>query len=445
MFNRYKRKWWYKLLLVFLVGLGTLLLAGLLMLTPIGSGVIKKVIESKIDKYIPDAQITYLDYGVNTFSIVVKKGHNVLKIYGEMFPLSAMFEGTVEDLSEFSPNYRGKMNLSGKIYTDRENFVIDGMSFFANGYLNFVAKLDDCVSLHAKGSDFDIQQLLYMLKFNYPYIKGKTDIKIDKNSHEKFITIFKSSGEYSNKVKTDFKAITTVSMFHKDRFDFQSVIESGVGTIDLDGRYDNGSFNYKFHTYDLQLAKMKPVLLYPFNGKISLSGSYDSTNGVMKFKSKSFSGFYDEKIELTFNMDSEHFFNYIGIEKFLSGNISGTVRINDKTGTFDVVSNDSKFLNIPFIRKIRNITGIDLSREKTGKVFFKGYFDSKKTVFDMLSTNNHLSISIKKGAFVYPHTYRYMLYIRKDNRVYKISVNNGRLKVLERRDFRSTDNKVLVF
>jgi len=441
----YKKSWGHRILFGFLVAVATIVVLILIALTPIGSGVLKKVLESKIDRYIPQAQITYLDYGVNNFSLVIKKGHNILKVYGAVFPLSAMFDGNIEDLSELSPYYQGKMNLSGKIYIDKENVVIEGMSFFAQGYMNFITRLNDDVILHAKGSDFDIQRLLYILKFDYPYISGKTDIKIDKNENSKFNVVFKSSGKYKKQISTDFKAITKVTMNHKNRFDFTSKIFSDVGDIDLSGKYLDGKWGYDFKSDDLSLGNMKPVLLYPFKGITSIHGSYESTNNILKFKGRDFEGFYDNRIELTFNTDAKDFFRYIGIKQILNGHISGTLKINEKFGSFDIVSNDSKFLPNKTLKRLRYLIGIDLSKEKTGKIFFKGYFDSKKAVFDMLSTNQNLSISIKKGVFTYPDNYKYILYIRKGNKVYKIQVNNGRLRVLERRDFRERDNKVLVF
>jgi hypothetical protein len=131
--------------------------------------------------------------------------------------------------------------------------------------------------------------------------------------------------------------------------------------------------------------------------------------------------------------------------QILDGDISGTVKIYDKLGTFDIVSNNTKFLNNKLIKKIYYLTGINLSKENTGKVFFKGMFDNKHAVFDMLSTNQNISISIKKGEFTYPDKYHIIVYLRKGNNVFKLLLENGKIKVLEKRDFRQVDNKILVF
>ncbi|GAB6074844.1 hypothetical protein [Nautilia lithotrophica] len=441
----YKKTLGYKLFLGFLIGIGAVILLILLMLTPIGSGVLKKVIESKIDRYIPGAEITYLDYGVNNFSLAAKKGHNIVKVYGAIFPLNAMFEGNIENLSELSPYYQGKMNLSGKIFIDRDDFVIEGMSFFANGYMNFKVKLNDKVSLQAKGSDFDLKRLLYILKINYHWVEGKTDIQIDKEKNSLFNVVFKTDGEYKKRVNTKFKAITNIKMKHKDNLNFDSEINSEIGIISLNGEVHNEKWGYKFKATNIDLLKLKPILLYPFKEITYFTGAYESSNDVLKFKGKNFEGFADSKIELTFKMNGKEFFKYLGILNILDGKISGTIKINDKFGTFDIVSNDTKFSKNNFTNRLKYLIGIDLSKENTGKVFFKGHFDKDRVIFDMLSTNQNISLSVKKGKFIYPDKYDIVLYLRKDNNVFKILLKNGIIKVLEKRDFRERDNKILVF
>ncbi|ACM92697.1 hypothetical protein NAMH_1701 [Nautilia profundicola AmH] len=441
----YKKTLGYKLFLGFLIGIGVVILAVLLMLTPIGSGILKKVIESKIDRYIPGAEITYLDYGVNNFSLAAQKGHNIIKVYGAIFPLNAMFEGNVENLSELSPYYQGKMNLSGKIYIDRDDFVIEGMSFFANGYMNFKVKLNDDVSIHAKGSDFDLKKLLYILKIDYPWVEGKTDIQVNKEKNSLFNVEFKTIGEYKNRLDTEFKAITNVKMKNKKDLTFESNINADIGNIALNGQVQKDKWNYRFNAQNIDLLKLKPILLYPFHTYTNFTGVYESSNDVLKFKGKNFRGFADSRIEMTFKMDGKEFFDYIGVMQLLNGVISGTIKINEKFGTFDIVSNDTKFIKNSFTNKIRYLTGIDLSKENTGKVFFKGHFDKNQTVFDMLSTNQNISLSVKKGKFTYPDKYEIVLYLRKGNNVFKLLLKNGNIRVLEKRDFRERDNKILVF
>jgi len=413
-------------------------------LTPIGSSVLKKVIESKIDKYIPGAEITYLDYGVNNFSLTAKKGHNIIKAYGANFPLNAMFEGNVENLSELSPYCQGKMNLSGKFYFDRDNFVVEGISFFANGYMNFKVKLNDNVSLQAKGSDFDLRKLLYIIKINYPWVDGKTDLQIDRKE-KLFNILFKTAGEYKHKIDTNFQAVTNVEMKHKNSLKFVSDIDSDIGKIVLNGKVNNDKWGYTFKATDINLIKLKPLLLYPFKETANIEGVYESSNDVLKFKGKNFEGFADSKIEITFKMNGDKFFKYLGILDLLKGKISGTIKINDKFGTFDIVSNDTSFLKNQFTKRLYHLIGIDLSKENTGKVFFKGYFDQNRVIFDMLSTNQNISLSVKKGKFVYPDKCNLVLYLRKNNNVFKILIKNETIKILEKRNFRERNNKILVF
>ena len=447
MFELHENRWGYRFILGLLISIGAVILIVLLMLTPLGSGLLKKVIESEINGYIPGAEVTYLDYGINNFSLVVKKGHNEIKVYGAVFPLNAMFEGNIENLSEISHDYRGQMSVSGKIFTDKDGFIMDGMSFFADGYMNFKVKLNDnkIESLKAKGSDFDIKRLLYIVKINYPWVEGKTDIQINKKKDSLFNVLLRTDGIYTKKIKTGFKAVTNIKMKHKNNLIFDSEVNSKIGIIDLKGGLHNTKWEYKFKATNVDLLKLKPVLLYPFQKMVNLTGAYESPNDILKFKNKDFEGFENTKIELTFKMNSNEFFKYVGTSNIFKGKMSGTVKIDDKLGNFNIVSDDTKFYKNGFTERLKYLTGIDLSKEEIGKIFFKGYFDKNRVVFDMLSTNQNISLSIKKGKFVYPDKYHIVLYLRKANNIYKILLTNGTVKVLEKRNFRKTNNKILVF
>jgi hypothetical protein len=445
MLKRKHKKMISKTLFAFLVSLAVLILCALLMLTPVGSVILKKVLESKIDRYIPDAEVTYLDYGVNNFSLAARKGHNVLKIYGAMFPLNAMFEGNVENLTEISPYYRGKMNLSGRISRNSEKFIVEGMSFFANGYMNFKAGLGDGISIDGKGSDFDIQKLLYIFKLNYPWINGKTDIELSKKEKGIYVCRFKTFGHYERKVQTDFTADTVVKMKTREKMNFESKIDSGAGKIFISGVTQNDNWKYTFDASDINLSKLQSLLLYPFKKTAVFKGSYDSANGIMKFKGNGFEGFADSKMEINFNMDAGRFFEYTGIKQILKGSVSGTLKIKEKSGTFDVVCTGTTFINGSFVQKIRYLTGINLSKEAMGKLFFKGSFDAQKAVFDLLSTNQNISISVKKGVFEYPGKYSMILYLRKNNDIYKLKITDRGMKLLEKRDFRNRSGEILVF
>ncbi len=445
MFKRKYKKTVSKVVLAVLVVLAFIILSGLIMLTPLGSSIIKSVLESKIDRYIPGVEVTYLDYGVNNFSVAAKKGHNTLKIYGVLFPLNAMYEGDIANVSELTPYFQGRMNLSGKVYIDRNEFAVEGMSFFANGYMNFKTYLNnDNIRLKAEGSEFDLQKLLYMLKIKYPSVSGKTDMSVEK-SKGVYTGEFKTAAHYNGRIKTDFTAFTVAKMKCMDNVAFNSQIKSGIGKIFIKGMLNTENWKYEFDAPDINISKLKPLLLYPFKGVVQLKGSYDSSNDIIKFKGRNFTGFYDSRLEANFNMDAKQFFEFMGVEQFLNGNISGTVKINDKSGTFDVVSGGTLFINSGFVRKIYYLTGVNLSKEEMGKVFFKGFFDAKKIVFDLLSTNQNVSISVKKGVFEYPDQYNVILYIRKNNDIYKLKITDKGIKLLEKREFRKQNNKILIF
>jgi len=438
-----KRQKRIKFVFIFTV-VGVLLLIGLMIFTPLGNTIIKKIAESKIDKYIPKAKVTYLEYNFNNFSLTARKGDNDFKIYGEIMPFNAMFEGNIKNLKELLPSYRGKADVKGKIFTKNGDYIVEGIAFFADGYMNFKAKLNNGIGFSGNGKDFDVKKLLYMLEINYPWVQGKTDLLLN-GTNSKINAVFKTKGIYKKKLSTSFKAVTQVNIKHKGSLHFYSNIDLSMGNIKLNGKIYNGNCNYEFNASHIDLFKLKPVLLYPFRQYVDLKGEYDSSNDAWKFKGENFEGFISSKTEITFNMNSKKFFNYIGLSKFIKSSMSGTVKINSESGTFDIVSNNTKFLQNDLLKKIKHLTGIDLTKENPKKIFFKGSFDKNHLVFDMLSTNEKISLNVKKGEFVYPDQYNIVLNLRKNNDIFKILLKNNQIKILKHKNLQKGSNDILVY
>lgn len=446
MFKKYKkRKLKYKIVLGLGITVLLILVGGGVLLTPLGNGIIKKIIEDKIDKFIPGAEVPYLDYGINNFSLVVKKNSNIVKIYGTYFPINAMFDGNFEKIEEITSDLRGKMNVSGKIYKKQNIYHIDGVSFFAGGYLNFETFFQNGnYSFLGKGKEFELKRLLKMFYIDFPNIKGTTALNIRKENA--FWNIdSEANGIFKRKINVKFNADSKIILKHKSDFVFKTTAKTDLGDFDLNGKVKHSSLECEFNISNLNLRKLKPLILFPLSGYVNIKGIYDSANNILKFKGKNFEGFVDESLEVTFKMNSKEFLKYLNITPVLKGNISGNVKIYDNKGEFDIVSDNSIFVKSRFVSEIYRLTGINLLNENKGKIFFKGNFNNDRVVFDMLCNDKGVSLNIKKGKYYYDGNYNFTVYLRNNNDIYKIFVHNNKYKILEKRILRDDDEKILVF
>jgi len=436
-----------KKLFIFLLTLVVIVVAFVaFLLTPVGSNLLKEVLQSQINKYVPGVEVSYLDYGINNFKVILKKGNNELNVYGKMYPLKAVFDGKADDLSEISEYYRGKMKVSGKIYKENEEFVLNGKAFFAKSDMDFKLKLGkNYVDLHARGNNFDLKELMYMIKVDIPYVEGRSDIIINKSADSDFKIRFRSTGDYNGKIKTPFNALTKIIMKHRNDLEFESTVNTKITNINFKGKVLPQKVQYSFVTGKFDLKYLRPVIMYPFNITTKLEGSYDSSNDILKFQGDGFEGFKDKALVITFKLNDDKFFKYVNLPKLFDGEISGSIKISDGIGVFDMVNNNSAFVPNEFTQKIEKLTGVNLVNQHISKIFLKGYFNDKGMIYDMLCTNKKLFLSIKKGKFIYPNLYEMVLFLRNGNYVYKVLINNKEFKIIDKLLFKESNNKVLVF
>jgi hypothetical protein len=410
--------------------------------TKIGNNLVKEILSSKINHYVNGVRITFLEYGINSFSINLKKDDNILKIYGELFPLNAMFEGNFDNISALTSEFRGKMQLNGRLYKAVNNYKADGTAYFASGNLNFKIGFKP-FDIVAQGDGFDIKKLLYMLKIRNDLVTGTTSLHIIREKSSYKIEL-NSAGNIPY-FDVAFKSFTKINAKNKRNFSFLSHITSDMGMADIEGYEKNGKLECDMEAKDVNLSYLKKFLIYPLKDLISFKGRYNSASGIFKFKSKDFEGFYDDHLEITFKLKSDKFFEYIGLKKLFDGIITGIVKINKTNGTFDLVSNNTKLLNNSILKKIYKLSGIDLNKENLSKVFFRGTFNNKYVSLDVLSTNDTISLNIKNGKYYYNGKYSFILFIRKNNNVYEFKISNGIVRLIKSSKFKQENNKVLVY
>lgn len=411
--------------------------------TDYGKNIIKEYIEIKIHKYIPGVRITYIDYGLKNFSVTLKKGDNTVNIYGDMFPLNAVFEGKLKNVSVLYPELRGEAEINGNIYKKNGFYIAKGKAFFADGFMNFSVKLSKNIELKGEGEGFDLQKLFYMAYKDFPYLKGKSALKILKTPQESLIKL-KSAGVYTKIIKTHFESQTSITGGFKSG-DFVSEIKTDMGKFHLKGKYKGKSLKYVFRAENVKLNALKPLLIFPFKCEVSFKGGYEPENKTFKFKGKDFEGYMNKKINITFKTTAQRFFNCIGVKKFFDGEISGNININKHKGDFNIVCEKVKFLKNILIGKIYKQTGINIAKQNINKMFIKGEFDDSKVIFDVLGGMKNLSFNLKKGIWKYQKELNVVLNIKKNGVFYKILISGNKVKLLQQRKVKKTDNVILVY
>ncbi len=403
---------------------------------------VKNFLQNKIDKVIPGFKITYFKSRLNnTFTLSIQKQNNIVRIYGNIYPLNALFDANFQNISKIYPKFRGKMILHGTVIKKNNHYLIKGIAYFADGYLNYNATFNRNLYVKAKGKDFNIQKLLYMLKIDYPYIDGVTDLNIEKNKN--IIITAKTKGNIKKDINTKFNAVTKIK---KDMFiKIYSNINSELGNITLSSQNLKNKYINNINAKDINLSYLHSVLIYPFKGLVDFVGSYNGRDKIFKFYNKKYEGFMTNHIEITFQMKSDKFSKYVNISNFLKGDVSGIIIIHKKTGSFDIVSKNNVFVKNSFTHNIYKLTGIKLYKYKLKNIFIKGNFDQNKTVFNLLSDNDDLSMNIQQGIFTYSGKIEIVLFIRKDNIEYKILIKNNKYKLINKRNLNDHNNKILVF
>ena len=397
--------------------------------------IVKYIIVSNISNYFPTAKIVYFESKFNNFSLKLKDTNFIATIYGQLFPFKASVDGNVNDLSMFNSLLNGKLKFNGEIIKSN-NLVIKGNSFFAKGYLNFICDLDNRVC-KGEGKGFDIPLLLKIVNINFPYIKGETDLKIDK-----FNITLNAKGDFNNTlIYTPFVARTNLIL--KDTYmNFSSIIDSKIGKLDvIEGKFDAKALNFVYKATDVNLSFFKKLFLYPLKGYIDISGQYK--DNVLKFKNKNIEGYRNKKLVINLKMKCIEFFDYIGINPLIKGDVSGNIQIDNK-GIFSLLISNAYFLKSYFTQKLFKLTGIKIDNKLLNNIFLKGSFDDKKIDFSLVASNNNFYINFLDAKFFYPDRFEAKIVLSNQDKTYKIKLKDKHFKIIEKR-LKKEKQEILVF
>jgi len=402
----------------------------------LGIKIVKYTIISNIKKYFPTAEIIYFESNFNNFSLKLKDTNFIAIIYGEAFPFRASIDGDINDLSMFHSLLNGKLEFNGEIIKDN-NLIIKGNSFFAKGYLNFECDLDNRIC-KGEGKGFDTSLLAKMIDLNLSYVKGETDLKIDKD-----IVNLNTKGEFNNTIiYVPFTAKTKL-MLKDNNILFSSVISSNkIGKINITkGKFNGKVAKFIYKADDINLSSFKNLFLYPLKGFVNISGQYK--DDVLRFKNKEIEGYKDKKLVINLKMNCEDFFNYIDIKPFVKGEVSGNIQIDNK-GAFSLLISNAYFLKNFFTQKLFKLTGIKIDNKLLHNIFLKGSFDNKKIDFSLVASNSNFYINFLDAKFFYPDRFESEIVLSNQNKAYKIRVKNKNFKIIEKR-VKKSKQEILVF
>ena len=396
---------------------------------------VKYVIVSNISHYFPTAKIVYFESKFNNFSLKLKDTNFVATIYGQFFPFRASVDGDINDLSIFNSLLNGKVKFNGEIIKSN-NLVIKGNSFFAKGYLNFICDLDNRVC-RGEGKGFDLVLLLKIVNLNFPYIKGESDLKIDK-----FNIILNTKGEFNNTlIYSPFTAKTDI-ILKNNYINFSSIIDSQIGDLNItQGKFDTKTINFEYKANNLNLSSFKKLFLYPLKGYVSINGQYK--DNILKFKNKEIEGYKDKKLVINLKMKCKDFFSYLNIKPLIKGEVSGNIQIDNK-GMFSLLISNAYFLKSYFTQKLFKLTGIKIENKLLNNIFLEGNFNNKKINFNLVASNNNFYINFLNAKFSYPNRFESEIVLSNQNKTYKIKVKNKNFKIIEKR-LKKEKQEILVF
>jgi len=409
--------------------------------SPVGENLLRNYISSKLS-LIKRFEIEEFNYKWNSFSLVLKKGSNYIYVYGDLFPFDATYEANFKNLEEINSNFRGELQSKGVIKYKGES-LINGNALFANGYgdLNLTCN-DDCKG-NFKGSDFDLQSLFYMVKITFPYLKGITDLGINFNK-KRFYVFYDFNGEVKYK-NLFFKNVNVKGkgiVNKRDDFSLLANVKHKFfeGNLTL---VNKNSFKYKGNAW-VYMRILQPIILYPINVKEFIKFSYDQSSGVLKFFATDFSGYnIKDEIDLQLNkLSLKRFFKIIGIPPLAKGKINGNITIK-YIGSFDLISNDFSVIKNRVISYIERKIGRKISSLKVA--FLKGHFDRKKVVFDFLSKDNNLLLSIQQGVYYYSGDRKFIIEVINNKIKYVFFVKNNSIKLISKKKSYELKEKILVY
>jgi len=420
-----------------------LILSGFLVYkSPVGAGIVKEYIFSKIT-FLKNFDIKSFNYSFNNFSIDLQKGKNTVRIFGNLFPFNAVYEAKLLELEKVTENFQGSMLSSGNI--KYENCVnVSGNAILADGYGEFLLKLDRELNGNFKGNGFNVQKIFYMLKLDFPYLVGNVDLDIDFVQNLAKTKFIQKGHLVYKEIVIPIKLNGNIFVMDKENYKLQSKFLSSAGKGDIFLTNRAGSISFKGSVNHLDLSKLQNITLYPFKYYANLVFDYNEDDNILNFKSDNFEGYYNKALFIQLkHLPSSIFFKYVNVMPFIKGDVTGSISINEKEGEYNILFSNALFLPNSISKYVLRTSGANFAKKQT--IFIKGSFDKYHLVFNLLSKTKDYSVSIEDGLYSYNGNYNFTLVVVKNNRYYKYDVNNAGIKLVKVKNLNTTTSETLVY
>ena len=419
--------------------------------SPLGEKVIQRYIINRLcltDKLQP----TFFNYTFDSFSLILKKDNNLVQIFGNLYPLNAVYSANFNNINTLWPYLKGKLHSTGSIKTQNQETFLEGNIVTAKGFGKVNLK---CNKNFFKGS-LNLQKLdtftfLSMIKdFKLPFFKGipfegRSNLKLTIDNPA-ILEFFFNGNVLINSYKIPSKIYVSMNLNTINDFSFRSIISSNDIKGIIKGNEKNSvlSFNADFNYFNLKF--LQNLLLYPLKSKIPLNINYTSDSDIVLFKSSFLNGdFKKGTFNIQFKTDSETFFKVLSLNEIIKGDVSGNIYIDDlkEKGTFNILFANASFNSLPLIKKIERKTGINLENSK-GIFFFNGEFNKKRIVFNLISKDQKYIFIIKNGIYDYSGVLSINIKISSPKKEVYLNVFNNKIKVLNI-NYKNKPTETLVF
>jgi len=282
--------------------------------TPFGNGLLKPIIESKIQAQTKlDSKLEKFSLGVNSMDIVLALNkNNTISLKGNYSLLSqsldANYDVALRELNSLKTLTKtalfGSFMTHGSIQGDKKELFVKGVSDVAKSNTNYSVTLKEFnpTSIIAKIKSLDLKTLLYML-----HQKEYATALVDMDLNFKNITphhldgnviLLTKDGQLNRSVmKHDFKLTIPKTLFamklnaklHGDDIDYKYHLNSNLAKIGSSGKLVPQPLNIdaRYAVNVKELAVLKPITKADLRGPLALNGTIKGSKEKMLLRGSS--------------------------------------------------------------------------------------------------------------------------------------------------------------
>ena len=291
-----------------------IVVALVLLFTPIGNSILKPVIESKINENLPK-KISLKTFILTPSSIktkiLIEKGSFIdlsgnYSIFSKSFDIN--YDLRIKDLSKISSlvgmKIRGELNTKGRAKGDISNIIVDGFTDLAKSSTNYIVSIKNMKpsKIDADIKSLKLEKVLYML-YQPQFLKGDLDANIkltdlNPNNLKGFLDISMKKGFIDRKImKKDFNVtlpkteikLDAKAKLEKTEISYSAKILSNLAKIVSTGNINSNDMdiNAKYFVLIKELGLLKPITKMDFRGPLKTTGLVKGNKKELNIKGDS--------------------------------------------------------------------------------------------------------------------------------------------------------------